>query len=147
MSIGTEEDKKQCPEYIFGWRDPRKMSYKELKEAWNEHKDAVCDGPWGPSGDFRGGFEAGKDTNKNIFNLVSKGDHSDIFIYAFRYTLGRMTYATRTMQDAIKVVWPELSRHDKKLIKKEIKEHKRLHGKIGMDCDEVGWMALLELED
>ncbi|MEE9451174.1 MAG: hypothetical protein V3V61_00260 [Gammaproteobacteria bacterium] len=120
---------------------------KELKEAWEEHKDPVYDGPWGPGEDFKGGFEAGKDANKNIFNLVSKDDHSDIFIYAFRYTLGRMTCATNTLQDAIRAAWPELSKHDKKLIKEEIKEHKERAGKIGMDCDERGWMALLELED
>ena len=45
-----------------------------------------------------------------------------ILICAFRYALGRMTYIPDVVSEEIINNWNSLSKHDKKLIQKEIKE-------------------------
>lgn len=113
-----------------------------MQNSWRE----VCLKNRGAPLEAGESFEMGFSAAFNIFSLT-KSFHRDILLYAFRYALGRMSYSTSIMQDAIKDVWLEISENDRRLIKKEIKEYKEQYGKIGMDCDEVGWMNLLELED
>ncbi len=68
-------------------------------------------------------------------------------IYAFRYALGRKTYAVSDVCDEIKKYWNVLAPHKKSLIRKEIKEHERLYGDLGHDCDRKNWYEILELSD
>jgi len=122
---------------------------KDLKEAWDEYSN----GDGLPTNDFIAGFNAAKESHKNIFNLVRWGDHRDILIYAFRYAICRTSHSKDTLQNAIKAAWPELSRNDRRHIKIEIKEH---HDDMEVDSlekrghvqgDSSGWKALLKLED
>ena len=86
--------------------------------------------------------------NNFKFSDIDSGFHRDILIYAFRYALGRMSYSPSIMQDAIRSAWPTLHEADRRLIKREIREHKESCGSIGMkNVDEPGWMSLLELDD
>lgn len=44
----------------------------------------------------------------------------DILIYAFRYALGRRSYAVGIVIDELKRNWKDFPEHDRKLIKREI---------------------------
>ena len=80
------------------------------------------------------------------FNYNS-GDEEDILLYAFRYALGRSTFASRTMTQAITKNWHELSSNSKRLIKREIAAYKQEFGKIGdANIDEPEWLKILDLE-
>ena len=83
-------------------------------------------------------------TNK----LDLKGYERDLLIYAFRYTLGRRTYAVGTIVELLKSNWDILSEGDKRLYIKEIKEHKEIYGEKGLgdSCDISSWNSVLELE-
>jgi len=74
--------------------------------------------------------------------LIKKEIQSDILIFAFRYSLGRKTYATSTVVDAIKFAWPNLRDGDKLLYKREIRQCKN----FGMEVDKKAWLSILELE-
>ena len=69
----------------------------------------------------------------------------EVLVFAFRYCLGRSTYATGIMQDVLRDEWPNMSQDDQLLYKREIKEaHDR--NQLGMEqVDAHGWLALLEL--
>lgn len=77
--------------------------------------------------------------------LIPVEDQRDILIYAFRYTLGRMTYAPYTIITVLKQCWGELSDADKRLYQREIREAIELN-KAGMDCDVQAWSEILKLE-
>jgi hypothetical protein len=47
----------------------------------------------------------------------------DIVIYAFRYTLGRHSYAPGLMMRKLDEIWDQLNEWDKELILKEILEY------------------------
>jgi len=65
----------------------------------------------------------------------------EVLIYAFRYTLGRSTYATGIMQDVLRSEWNRMSLPDQQLIKREINEAPSL----GMEeVDAPGWKAILD---
>ena len=61
----------------------------------------------------------------------------DVIIYAFRYTLGRHSYAPSLMRDKLDEVWEQLDECDRNQILKEVGEHKehteRISEKSGMD--------------
>ena len=61
----------------------------------------------------------------------------DIIIYAFRYTLGRHSYAPSLMRDKLDEVWDQLDEWDRDQILKEIGKYKeyieRIYGKKEMD--------------
>lgn len=70
---------------------------------------------------------------------------NEILIYAFRYALGRSTYATGTVQRAINENWNSMESHERQLIQREILEAKERDG-LGMkEIDAPGWLAILEL--
>ena len=48
----------------------------------------------------------------------------DVIIYAFRYTLGRHSYAPSLMRGKLDEIWSQLSDGDKELILREIEEHR-----------------------
>ncbi len=69
-----------------------------------------------------------------------------ILIYAFRYALGRRTYAVSDVVEALIENWDSLDKYSKELIKKEIKLHEKCYGNLGMECDKEQWYKILELE-
>lgn len=54
----------------------------------------------------------------------------DVIVYAFRYTLGRHSYAPGLMRDKLDAVWNQLHDSDKELILREILEHKEFLERI-----------------
>lgn len=68
--------------------------------------------------------------------MVIKVKH-DILIYAFRYALGRMTYAPVSVMDAIKDNLSELKDDDIHLYIKEIEECEN----YGMEMDKKEWLV------
>jgi hypothetical protein len=77
---------------------------------------------------------------------------SEIYFYAFRYCLGRMTYAvTDFCRQATKKI-AEIKTHDLELMDKEIteaeqwdKENPDFHGRLGMECDRAEWLKFREV--
>lgn len=76
--------------------------------------------------------------------LISEGDQRDVLVYAVRYTLGRSTYSTSTMQSVLVCAWPELTKPERAFYKKEIREARSLGDE---KIDAPGWKAILDLED
>ncbi len=69
----------------------------------------------------------------------------EILFYAFRYTLGRMSYAVGTVSECIIKNWDNLTEHTQKIIQKEIKE--AIEGdNYGMDMDKTVWESILRLK-
>jgi hypothetical protein len=76
---------------------------------------------------------------------INFDDNEDlILICAFRYALGRRTYVVGTVADIIKRNWNKLRDSDKKLICKEILDHKKVFGNLGDSCDERDWMSIVD---
>ena len=70
----------------------------------------------------------------------------NILFMAFRYALGRKTYAVYEVTECIKKNWGNLSDNTKSLIKKEIKEAIK-NGKAGdKNIDVPLWKSILELK-
>ena len=82
---------------------------------------------------------------------------STIYFYAFRYCLGRMTYAVDDFCREATAKIGEIGTHELKLMEKEITdaemwdaENEELRKKyagcarLGMDCDRVAWMKFRE---
>ena len=103
----------------------------------------------------------GKEVVEPLLKVVDKQTHinqipthevpEDFVIYAFRYCLGRQSYAVGWMTDWLTKNWKELSIKLKELIQREIKEandrfikHTDIYS-MGMDCDREAWLALLKL--
>ena len=68
-----------------------------------------------------------------------KNDDTLMLLCAFRYALGRRTYIVSTVVDLVLHNWDNIPEYDKTLMKKEINEHKRMHGNIGDTMDEREW--------
>lgn len=75
--------------------------------------------------------------NNNI--IASK----DVLIYAFRYSLGRMTYAPVTVCETIKSNIKNLSKYDLNLLIDEINNCQN----YGMDFDKSYWLGFLRYLD
>jgi len=71
--------------------------------------------------------------------------NSDILFYAFRYALGRKTYAVSDVVNCLEENWSELNYKDKTIIQKEIQEAIK-EGNAGMDMDIVQWQKILNLK-
>ena len=70
-----------------------------------------------------------------------------LYLAAFRYALGRMTYIVSTIADEL--IKAELSDETKKTIIREIKEAQATddglgNNGLGMGCDEFQWMKVKE---
>ena len=74
---------------------------------------------------------------------IEQRDLRDIFIYAFRYTLGRSTYSVSTMATLIKNNSKNFSDADIKLYMREINEALQ-ENRCGMDMDCSTWKHLYE---
>ena len=71
-------------------------------------------------------------------------DHGMFIIAAFRYTLGRQTYAVGCITKVLIDLVPELKRSDKNLIFKEI--HEAIDaGRAGMDFDVKEWEKVADV--
>ena len=57
--------------------------------------------------------------------ILNKEFDRDIIIYAFRYTLGRHSYAPSLMRSKLDEIWDQISDGDKQIIYKDIEEHMR----------------------
>lgn len=66
-----------------------------------------------------------------------------IAVAAFRYALGRSTYAVSHVIGWLRTNWPLLSQNDKDLIFREIMEAER-RGTLGMDMDRREWLAFAD---
>jgi len=73
-------------------------------------------------------------------------NHESIMFYAFRYALGRRTYATSDVSSYLIEHWKELNTITRVLIHKEIKEAIK-NDVAGMNCDITSWKKLLLLSD
>lgn len=76
---------------------------------------------------------------------------SEIYFYAFRYCLGRMTYCVSDFcRQATKKI-SKIKTHDLELMVKEIteaeqwkKENPDCHRILGMECDRAEWLKFRE---
>jgi len=72
--------------------------------------------------------------------------NEDMIMYAFRYALGRNTYAVSTVTDYLIQFWHRFEPHTREQIIKEIEEAIEKN-QAGMKCDIVRWKSLLLLEE
>lgn len=75
--------------------------------------------------------------------IIPDINQRDILIYAFRYTLGRSTYAPHTVMDVLKRAWFRLSKGDRNLYIREIREAEK-QKRLGMEMDEKAWVRFVE---
>lgn len=80
----------------------------------------------------------------NLQPFIPIEDQRDVLIYAFRYTLGRSTYAPHTIISILKTNWDLLSDGDKKLYQREIKEAID-NDMAGQEMDRKAWASVLDL--
>ncbi len=72
--------------------------------------------------------------------------NEEILFYAFRYALGRMTYAVSTVSGELINNWHRISDHTKELIIDEINKAIKSDN-AGAKCDVVRWKSVLLLEN
>ena len=72
--------------------------------------------------------------------------NEEIIMYAFRYSLGRMTPAVSQVTDLLIENWHRLAAYTREQIVREIKEAINSN-RAGMDCDIVRWRSVLLLEE
>lgn len=75
--------------------------------------------------------------------MDTKQEWEDILFYAFRYTLGRKTYAVSTVTAMLIKHKDLLSGSTKDVIRREI-HAAIIEDKAGMDCDVAEWKHVLE---
>ena len=77
--------------------------------------------------------------------LIPIASQSELLFFAFRYALGRKTYAADTVAAVITGSWPCITQNERAMYKREIREAQR-QGNLGMDgIDAPLWLAILEL--
>ena len=69
----------------------------------------------------------------------------NIIMYAFRYCLGRRTYAVSEMVTVLINSWDKLKPQTQRKIQEEIKEDMD-RGNAGDDCDVQDWKKILDLK-
>lgn len=74
---------------------------------------------------------------------VPNRDLNDMLFYAFRYTLGRMTYSTGTVSDLLLKYQAEITNNNKELIVKEITKA-IASNRAGMQMDIDLWLKVKE---
>ena len=70
--------------------------------------------------------------------------NENIIFYAFRYALGRRTYAVGDVVECIKNNWTNLKKSTQEKIKKEIIIAIK-RDEAGMECDKKQWQEILKL--
>jgi hypothetical protein len=66
-------------------------------------------------------------------------DLSELAMCAVRYALGRMTYVSLSVPNAIMKYKLSLTTNALHVMLRDIKEYRDLYEKIGMDCDDESW--------
>lgn len=79
-----------------------------------------------------------------VVPVIPNLEQREILLYAFRYALGRQTYAPHTIIEVLKTSWGSLSESDRSFYKKEIKEALGEH-RAGSEFDSRAWEAILQL--
>jgi len=74
---------------------------------------------------------------------INEEQFRDMLIYAFRYALGRATFASKDMSEIIWRNREEISSGDRDLFIREIREAIR-RDHAGHECDKKAWADLLE---
>lgn len=69
---------------------------------------------------------------------------NDLIVYAFRYCLGRRTYAVSTFVEIALKHWPAIQGRNRHLMQKEIREA-LASDSAGMDMDRQQWQRLLDV--
>ncbi|SDY97966.1 hypothetical protein [Hymenobacter psychrophilus] len=69
---------------------------------------------------------------------------NDLMVCAFRYALGRRTYATSTVSELVEQHWAGLPVGWRELVHREVREAVAA-GCAGDACDVASWKRLLEL--
>lgn len=75
---------------------------------------------------------------------ISNDKQRHLIIFAFRYALGRATYASQVMVEIISAVWSDLDKFEKELIQREVEQAIKTD-RAGMDVDVKEWEKLLSL--
>lgn len=71
----------------------------------------------------------------------------ELMLCSFRYCLGRQSILSNMFVDFLKDNWSQFEDYEKEMIKKEIKDHKRLYKTIGDEKrDEPKWLDILNWE-
>lgn len=65
-------------------------------------------------------------------------------VCAVRYALGRMTYVSFSVPEAIRANLELVETKGLFVIIRDIEDFRRIHGRIGMDCDDACWQAFKE---
>lgn len=78
--------------------------------------------------------------------LIPRGDQRDVLIYAFRYTLGRCTYAPHMIVAILREKWATLADYDQALFRREISAA-LVNDAAGHECARQAWASILELYD
>lgn len=68
----------------------------------------------------------------------------DLVLYAFRYTLGRQTYAVSEMVEYLVLHWSEIDPRVQRQIKHDIETADHRHA-LGMSMDKQQWMKVYRL--
>lgn len=74
---------------------------------------------------------------------INKDDLQDLIIFAQRYTIGRMTYAPSLFKNIVLKHLSDLEDSVIQIIITDI-EQERNRDNLGMECDKVIWLSLLE---
>ena len=72
------------------------------------------------------------------------GTHDDIMFWAFRYALGRHTYAVYGVAQYLIAHKDKITPSTRSLICKEIKEYHDKYGRDGWQCDQDEWERVLD---
>lgn len=70
---------------------------------------------------------------------------TELAVCAVRYALGRMTYVSFSVPEAIKSSLELVTTNGLHVIIRDIDDFKQAHGRIGMDCDDESWMQFKAL--
>jgi hypothetical protein len=80
-------------------------------------------------------------------SLTPRDLEADILFWAFRYALGRQTYAVSDVTQSIRHAWAKLSPKHRALIKKEIRQAQERDGLGNAAIDAPDWLGILNLPD
>lgn len=69
---------------------------------------------------------------------------TELAVCAVRYALGRMTYVSFSVPEAIRANLDLVDAKGLFVIIRDIEDFRRIHGRIGMDCDDASWLKFKE---
>ena len=76
---------------------------------------------------------------------MNEKDFSELAMCAVRYALGRTTYVSFSVPQAILGNVKFMTTNSLKVIVRDINEYKRMHDRIGMECDEKNWLDFRDM--